>query len=141
MFMNSFFYRKKLCDEVAQAFPSLKPEEIQNLLPKKEVVSVLKIITHDGQTGKVYCTAKVPLFFQMYSSPRLHPTIFTLWHHPDLLYTFVTPSPVVSKLANGAHLMLPGVITANSPPNFHSYGKLQKGTPVAVVTDDNKVIS
>ncbi|XP_008209558.1 eukaryotic translation initiation factor 2D [Nasonia vitripennis] len=130
--------RKKLCDEVAQAFPSLKPEEIQNLLPKKEVVSVLKIITHDGQTGKVYCTAKVPLFFQMYSSPRLFPTIFTLWHHPDLLYTFVTPPPVVSKLANGAHLMLPGVITAESPPNYHSYGKLQKGTPVAVVTDDNK---
>ena len=123
---------------MAQAFPSLKPEEIQNLLPKKEPISVLKVITHSGQTGKVYCAAKVPLFFQFNSPPELFPTVFTLWHHPELLHIFITRSPVVPKLTGGANLMLPGVVT-DEPPNYHSYGKLQKGTPVSVVTDDNKV--
>lgn len=61
-----------------------------------------------------------------------------LWHHPELLYTFTTHSAVVSKLTSGANLMLPGVVT-DVPINFHSYGKLKKGTPVAIVTDNNKV--
>lgn len=124
---------------MARTFSSLKPEDIQNLLSKKESISVLKIITNNGQTGKVYCAAKVPLFFQFNSQGGLFPTVFTLWHHPELLYTFKTHSAVISKLASGANLMLPGVIT-DVPVNFYSYGKLQKGTPVAVITEDNKVI-
>ncbi|XP_014214728.1 eukaryotic translation initiation factor 2D [Copidosoma floridanum] len=128
--------RKKLCDMVAQVFPVLKHEEILCLLPKKEAVSVLKIIAHNGQTVKIFCTAKIPVFFQL-NSLELLPTVFTLWQHPHLLYTFVTQSSVVSKLTNGANLLLPGVIT-DKPPNFHSYGNLKKGHPVALVTDDNK---
>ncbi|XP_058805254.1 eukaryotic translation initiation factor 2D [Phymastichus coffea] len=130
--------RKKLCEEIAQAFPTLQSEEIQNLLPKKEAVSILKITTHCGHTGKVYCAAKVPLFFQFekISPPQLFPTVFTLWQHPTLFYTFVTRPLVVPKLAGGASLMLPGVVT-DHPPNYRSYGKLEKGVTVSVATNDN----
>ncbi|KAJ8679495.1 hypothetical protein QAD02_015282 [Eretmocerus hayati] len=129
--------RKKLCEEVASAFPSLTMEEIHDLLPKKEQVSALKIITHNGQMGRVYCANKIPLFFHFDSGPGLLPTVFTLWHHPQLLQSFITRSAVVPKLTNGANLMLPGVIT-DEPIKFHSYGKLAKNTPVSVVTEDNK---
>ncbi|XP_011494958.1 PREDICTED: eukaryotic translation initiation factor 2D [Ceratosolen solmsi marchali] len=128
--------RKKLCDEVGQNFPSLKNEEIKNLLPKKESVSILKIITHNAEMGKIYCNAKVPLFFQLNSQSELFPTLFTLWHHPNLLYSYTIKSPIVSKLANGANLMLPGVVVDNFS-NFHCYGKLKKGALVSIITDDN----
>jgi translation initiation factor 2D len=128
-----------LCDEVSQNFPSLQYEEIKTLLPKKESVSVLKIITYNGDVGKIYCNAKIPLFFQLNAQPELFPTLFTLWNHPNLLYSYIIRSPVISKLVNGANLMLPGVIIDGSP-NLYSYGKLQKGTPVSVITDDNQVI-
>ncbi|CAL7946438.1 unnamed protein product [Xylocopa violacea] len=130
--------RKKLCEEVLAAYPSLTEEETQWLIPKKEAISVMKIITHNGHTGKVYCVAKVPMFFQLGSlNQTLLPTIYTLWHHPNLLKAFTTHSPVISKLAAGADLMLPGVCI-KQPVTLYSFGKLQKGTPVSVNTEDNK---
>lgn len=117
----------------------LAEETAQSLIPKKEAISVMKIITHSGQSGKVYCSAKVPVFFQIESlNLTLLPTIYTLWQHPNLLKIFTTRLPVVSKLAGGADLMLPGVVI-QEPVTMYSFGKLQKGTPVSINTDDNKV--
>lgn len=99
----------------------------------------MKITTHGGELCKLYCVAKVPMFFHLdQPNLQLFPTIYTLWQHPDLLYYYTTYPPVVSKLANGAHLMLPGVVL-NGPTTIKSYGKLEKNTPVAINTDDNKV--
>ncbi|XP_076245735.1 eukaryotic translation initiation factor 2D [Calliopsis andreniformis] len=130
--------RKKLCQEISAAYPTLTEEAIQSLIPKKEAISVMKIITHSGQSGKVYCVARVPVFFQIESLDlALLPTIYTLWQYPDLLKVFTTCSPVVSKLIGGADLMLPGVVV-KEPVTLYSFGKLQKGTPVSINTDDNK---
>ncbi|KZC12822.1 PREDICTED: eukaryotic translation initiation factor 2D [Dufourea novaeangliae] len=130
--------RKKLCQEILTAYPTLTDDEIQSLIPKKEAISAMKIATHSGQLGKVYCVAKVPMFFQLdFLHLLLLPTIYTLWYHPNLLKVFTTKLPVVSKLAGGADLMLPGVIV-NEPVTLYTFGKLHKGTPVSVDTDDNK---
>ncbi|XP_034172121.1 eukaryotic translation initiation factor 2D isoform X2 [Osmia lignaria lignaria] len=130
--------RKKLCEEVLIAYPSLTEEEIQSLIPKKEAISVMKIVTHNGLYGKVYCTAKIPMFFQIDSlNDMLLPTIYTLWCHPNLLIAFTTYSAVILKLSGGADLMLPGVIV-KEPVTLYTFGKLKKGTPVSVNTKDNK---
>ncbi|XP_057324399.1 eukaryotic translation initiation factor 2D [Microplitis mediator] len=129
--------RKKLCEDVVSAFPSLTDSDVQNLLPKKEAISFMKVVTHSGEICKLYCVAKIPMFFQLdQSTIPLFPTIYTLWQHPNLLYTFKTHRSVIPKLASGASLMLPGVIL-DGPPTFRSYGKLEKNTPVSVITEDN----
>ncbi|XP_066588634.1 eukaryotic translation initiation factor 2D isoform X2 [Prorops nasuta] len=98
----------------------------------------MKVITHNGTIVRLYCVAKIPIFFSPNSpNPYLFPTIYTLWSHPDLLYCFTISSTLESKLASGADLMLPGIILPK-PTTFHSYGKMSKGTPVAVNTDENK---
>ncbi|KAG5327258.1 EIF2D factor, partial [Pseudoatta argentina] len=130
--------RKKLCEEVLAAYPSLSDEEIQSLLPKKEAISIMKIATYSGHVGKVYCVAKIPMFFQLdLHDTLLFPTIYTLWHHPYLLNTFTTHTPVISKLVGGADLMLPGLIL-KGPVTLYSFGKLPKGTPVSINTEENK---
>lgn len=99
----------------------------------------MKIVTHNGHLGKIYCVAKIPMFFELESLHQaLLPTIYTLWHHPNLLKTFTTYPPVISKLIGGADLMLPGVYL-KEPVTLYSFGKLQKGTPVSINTEDNKV--
>lgn len=119
------------------AYPSLSDEEIQSLLPKKESISIMKIVTYSGHVGKIYCVAKIPMFFQLDSYTLLFPTIYTLWHHPYLLNAFTTHTPVVSKLVSGADLMLPGLIL-KEPVTLYSFGKLSKGTPVLINTEENK---
>lgn len=130
--------RKKLCEEISAIYPTLTDEETQTLIPKKEAISVMKIVTHNGHLGKIYCVAKIPMFFELESLHQaLLPTIYTLWHHPNLLKTFTTYPPVISKLIGGADLMLPGVYM-KEPVTLYSFGKLQKGTPVSINTEDNK---
>lgn len=128
--------RKKLCEEVLSAYPSLV-QDIQMLLPKKESISIMKIVTHNGQIGKIYCVAKIPMFFQLDSYNMLFPTIYTLWHHPALINTFTIHPAVLSKLAGGADLMLPGLVL-KEPVTLYSFGKLPKGSPVSINTEDNK---
>ncbi|XP_043279132.1 eukaryotic translation initiation factor 2D [Venturia canescens] len=130
--------RKKLCEEILAAFPCLSDDQVQNLFPKKEAISSMKIITHNGQRGKLYCVAKTPMFFELEQvSTEYFPTIFTLWQHPNLLSNFTTVEPVVPKLSGGAHLMLPGVVI-DGPRTLWSYGKLPKGTRVYIDTEENK---
>ncbi|XP_046485190.1 eukaryotic translation initiation factor 2D [Neodiprion pinetum] len=127
--------RKKLYSEISATFPSLSDEQIQNILPKKEAVSSIKIMTHSGEIGKLFCASDVPMFFQLDSG--IYPTVYTLWQYPDLLHSFTTHHAVIQKLASGADLMLPGVVL-EGPPSLHAYGKLEKGFPVSVNTSDNK---
>ncbi|XP_043501124.1 eukaryotic translation initiation factor 2D [Polistes fuscatus] len=130
--------RKKLCEYVLSKYPSLTEEAVQTLLPKKESITVMRIVTHNGQLCKLYCVAKIPMFFQLeISLSMFFPTIYTLWYHPHLLYAFTMHIQVLPKLVEGADLMLPGLVV-KEPITFYSYGKLQKGTPVSVNTEENK---
>lgn len=134
-----FLFRKKLCEIVSAAYPTLSDEEIQLLLPKKQFINVIKITTHDGGIGSIYCVTGIPIFFQLDShSTMLFPTIYTLWRHPSLLHTFTTHKLVISKLAGGANLMLPGIIV-KEPITLYTFGKLAKGTLVSINTEENKV--
>lgn len=113
---------------------------MQNLLKKKDAISVMKVVTHNGNVVKVYCTAKIPMFLH-FDLPNLQgyfPTIYTLWQYPDLMYNFTTRSVVISKLSSGADLMIPGLVL-DGPATLYSFGKMKKGSPVSVNTDDNKV--
>ncbi|XP_034948785.1 eukaryotic translation initiation factor 2D [Chelonus insularis] len=130
--------RKKLYEDILAAYPVLTDNQVQQLIPKKEALSLIKIVAYSGETCKLYCVSKVPMFFQFdQTAPLLYPTIYTLWQYPDLLYSFKTHEAVIAKLVNGASLMLPGIIL-DGPPTLHSYGKLAKNTPVAVITEKNK---
>ncbi|KAL6427294.1 hypothetical protein ACFW04_008697 [Cataglyphis niger] len=128
--------RKKLCEEILAAYPSLL-EDIQSLLPKKESISLMKVVTHSGQISRIYCVAKTPMFFQLDSYNVLFPTIYTLWHHPCLINTFTMHSGVLAKLASGADLMLPGLVL-KEPVTLYSFGKLPKGSLVSIGTEENK---
>lgn len=134
------FHRRKMCEEILQAFPKLKEEEVQSLLKKKEAITVMKIVTHNGNVVKVYCTAKVPMFlyFDLPTFRGFLPTIYALWQHPDLMYSFTTRSMVIPKLSSGADLMIPGLVL-DGPATPYSFGKMKKGSPVCINTDDNKV--
>ncbi|XP_011339852.1 eukaryotic translation initiation factor 2D isoform X2 [Ooceraea biroi] len=132
--------RKKLWEQILVAYPTLSDDEIQSVLPKKESISIMKVVTHDGHTGMVYCVAKIPMFFHLYLDSDvtvLAPTIYTLWHHPRLLKAFTTRTPVVPKLMGGADLMLPGLVL-KEPMTLYTFGKLPKGTLVSVNTEENK---
>ncbi|KAG8245118.1 Eukaryotic translation initiation factor 2D [Homalodisca vitripennis] len=67
----------------------------------------------------------------------MYPTVYTLWHVPELLPTFTTHPQVLPVIARGADLMLPGVILPHGP-SLHAYGRLQRGERVAVNLSTNK---
>lgn len=127
--------RKKLRTELQSNFSSLSEDAINNILPSKEPVFLVKLVAHSGQLVILYCVQKLPVVFEI--EGVMYPTVFMLWHVPDLLYTFTTHPQVFSAIAGGADLMLPGVICKGTV-NIHSYGKLNKGERVAINLSDNK---
>jgi translation initiation factor 2D len=83
-------------------------------MPSKAAVSTVKILTHCGSYVNVFCiqsendSAPVPLFFEV---EKMHyPTVYFLWKHPQLVYTFTVWEPVLDYLRKGADLMLAGVV-------------------------------
>lgn len=127
--------RKKLRVELSEAFPSLTPDDLAALVPNKEDVVVIRMYCYKGESVLVYQVQKEPLFFVL--EKKMYPTVYLLWRHPNLLHTFTTHPPVISVLAGGADLMLPGIVTKGemSPK---SYGRFEKGFPVIVNTTENK---
>ncbi|KAH6988394.1 hypothetical protein EDB80DRAFT_730047 [Ilyonectria destructans] len=72
------------------------------------VGSVVYIGAHPGQDERI-------LWFQSGKNPRLIPTVYTLWHHPNLVPLLHTPEYVLEeKLKHGADLMIPGLVKANN---------------------------
>lgn len=75
------------------------------------------------------------LWFKLEHGPgadkRLYPTVYTLWHNPNLVPLLYTPEFVMGKLHGGADLMTPGL--ANEPP-FPQ--RAVKGAVVAVASVD-----
>ncbi|XP_064097631.1 eukaryotic translation initiation factor 2D-like [Macrobrachium nipponense] len=129
--------RKKVRAELAQTFPLLTSEDLTKLIPNKEDVTLTKMHCYKGENVYVYMVQKDPAFFNVEKEKMIYPTVYTLWKYPNLMHTFTTHTHVIDVLLGGADLMLPGIITRGemSP---RSYGKFEKGFPVAVNTVDNK---
>ncbi|XP_060787443.1 eukaryotic translation initiation factor 2D isoform X2 [Neoarius graeffei] len=102
--------RRKLRADVSAAFSSLSADDLNELIPNKEELNVVKIYAHKGDAVTLYVLHRNPVFFQL--EKQLYPTVYTLWRYPDLLPVFTTWPPVVQKLTGGADLMLPGVVVS-----------------------------
>uniref|UniRef100_A0A673LTV0 Eukaryotic translation initiation factor 2D n=1 Tax=Sinocyclocheilus rhinocerous TaxID=307959 RepID=A0A673LTV0_9TELE len=99
--------RRRLRSDVSAAFPSLSAEDLNELIPNKEELNIVKIYAHKGDAVILYVLHKNPIFFHL--EKRLFPSVYTLWRYPTMLPAFVTWPPVLQKLTGGADLMLPGV--------------------------------
>ncbi|KAF5004239.1 hypothetical protein FDECE_9268 [Fusarium decemcellulare] len=70
------------------------------------------------------------LWFQLGKNPKLIPTVYTLWHNPNIVPLLHTPDFVVEeKLTHGSDLMVPGLVKAQNA-KFDSRAKT--GSVVAV---------
>lgn len=77
----------------------------------REVQGIVYVGAHPGEDERV-------LWFKVEhgagADKRLYPTVYTLWHNPNLVPLVHTPEMVMKKLHGGADLMTPGL--ANAPP-------------------------
>ncbi|KAJ1553220.1 Eukaryotic translation initiation factor 2D, partial [Nowakowskiella sp. JEL0078] len=73
--------------------------------------SIKKVVLHSSEICEIIVCHSLPLFFSIPDlNIRLYPTVYSMWKHPELLrLNFETNSTVLSKIANGADLMVPGV--------------------------------
>ncbi|KAM5350131.1 hypothetical protein ACJ41O_006636 [Fusarium nematophilum] len=92
--------------------------------PDSALVSgTIYVGAHPGQEERI-------LWFQSGKSPRLIPTVYTLWHNPNILPLLHTPDFVVEeKLRHGSDLMIPGLIKAQ---NAKWDSRARTGSVVAV---------
>lgn len=95
--------------------------------------STVKIITYGEQQVTVYIADKRPMIFEL--DDKLYPTLYALWLSPKIVPYICTHPQVLPKLANGADLMLPGVVKEGS--DLKSFGRFQKGDIVAVNLTSN----
>ncbi|CAH3015379.1 unnamed protein product [Porites evermanni] len=126
--------RRKLRSDVSNSFPSLSLDEISELIPNKEEISVMRVMTHSGQNITVFCLSGEPIFFEV--EKRVIPTVYTLWKFPDLLLSFTTWPPVLEKLKGGADLMLPGVVVPSE--GVSALGRFEKGAICSVCLNENR---
>lgn len=106
------------------------------ILPSKDTVFQLKVLAHTGEVVLIYSAQKLPIVFEI--EKVMYPTVYMLWHKPDLLYTFTTHPQVFPVITRGADLMLPGVVLPNNDGGLHAYGRLNKGERVAVNLTSNR---
>lgn len=106
------------------------------ILPSKDTVFQLKVLAHTGEVVIIYSAQKLPIVFEI--EKVMYPTVYMLWHKPDLLNTFTTHPQVFPVITRGADLMLPGVVLPNNDGGLHAYGRLKKGERVAVNLTSNR---
>ncbi|KAG9013733.1 hypothetical protein FRB94_001295 [Tulasnella sp. JGI-2019a] len=121
--------RRKLRAQIVQDFNIQPPEDGDLLVP--EGLHSAKFITSSDENGTVYIDPSTsdPLWFSIGKSTGLIPTVYTLWKRP-LLVCISTPAAAIEKIAGGADLMIPGVVSI-TPPDVH-LPKLPKDALVSV---------
>ncbi|KAJ3165813.1 Eukaryotic translation initiation factor 2D [Irineochytrium annulatum] len=103
--------RKKLRSEILAAFPLLTEDTLNaHLIPSKEEVTSVKLLTHGQLPGVMYVVGNLPLFFRIGVDGALTPTVYALWRVPDMVARLSTHGVVMKRVFDGADLMLPGVI-------------------------------
>ena len=137
--------KKKFKAEIRKRFPYFTDPDVDqdllnDLMPNKEELMVTKVETYGGDHVLLYQKQKnVVLFFELEKDKLIFPTLYTLWQCPSLLMTMSTYSPVVQKMANGADLMLPGIVV-NESLGMKAYcdGKIKKDDIMSVNLVNNK---
>ena len=59
------YIRRKLKQYVQEQFGSLSQDDISKLLPNKEEMTVMKILTHGETLVTCYCLKKNPILFEI----------------------------------------------------------------------------
>lgn len=129
--------KKKIRQKISSQFPNLSEENLNKIASTKDSFMNIKIITHSGDLVTIYSVDKRPMFFEIDDKNKLYPTVYALWLVPDLCALFTTHANVFPKLANGADLMLPGVVRQEGT-DLRSWGRHEKGDVVAVNLTSNK---
>ncbi|TRY72572.1 hypothetical protein TCAL_00197 [Tigriopus californicus] len=131
--------KKKFKAELRKKFPLLTEERLNELLPTKDEVVLSKIYTFNGDSVLVYTHQKNPLFFELEKDKVIFPTVYTLWKYPDLLPSFPTWPLVLPKIANGADLMIPGIVVDyERGDKAYLNGKLKRDDAVYVNLTNNR---
>lgn len=125
---------KKLKTRLSQQFKSLSESELILLLPSKASFQAVKIITHAEDQVTIHTVDKRPMFFEL--QDRLFPTVYSCWLVPSIVFHFTTHPPVLPKLANGANLMMPGIVKEGG--DLKSFGRFQRDQVVAVNLTSNR---
>ncbi|CAG8497171.1 330_t:CDS:10 [Acaulospora colombiana] len=105
--------RRKFREELIRRYPTLEngeSEENKSIVP--EHVEKANVKTHNGYTGVLYVDeSKHPLWIRLDKDKNefLVPSVYTLWRNPSILPKIPTFPAVISKLENGANLMIPGI--------------------------------
>lgn len=127
---------KKVKQRIGEQFKTLSEVQLTNLFPTKAQVVAIKIITNLDAQITVYCVDKKPMFFET-DDKILYPTLYAVWQSSEeFLPNFTTHPPVLQKLANGADLMLPGIVKEGN--DRKSFGRFRKDQIVAVNLTSNK---
>lgn len=125
--------KNKLKTKLSQQYKSLTDSDLSQLFPSKASFHAVKVMTHTEQLVTVYTVDKRPMFFEF--QDRLHPTLYSLWQIPSMVPFFTTHAQVLPKLANGANLMMPGVVKEGT--DLKSFGRFQRDQIVAVNLTSN----
>lgn len=80
---------------------------MDSIFPKNADIFQIKAKTYKGEFCSIYKVGGDPLLFETENN-ELFPTVYLLWN-TSFLKCVGTPSPVLSKLQNGADLMVPGM--------------------------------
>lgn len=125
--------KNKLKTKLTKQFKSLTESDLSQLFPSKSSFHAVRVLTHGEQQVTIYTVDKRPMFFDFMD--RLHPTVYSLWLIPTMVPYFTTHAQVLPKLANGAHLMMPGVVKEGS--DLKSWGRFERDQIVAVNLTSN----
>ncbi|XP_055534280.1 eukaryotic translation initiation factor 2D [Wyeomyia smithii] len=126
--------RKRLKLRVQTQFNAADSPSLAELFGNKCKVCVVKIVTYNETPVTVFTSDKRPVFFEL--EEKLIPTVYTLWSCVDIVPYFTTHPAVLPKLANGADLMIPGVVRGGS--DMKSWGNYRKNDVVAVNLTSNR---
>ncbi|XP_073994486.1 eukaryotic translation initiation factor 2D isoform X2 [Rhodnius prolixus] len=126
--------RKRLYATILKSFVQLSDTELQTVLPHKESINQAKIHTTQGESIYVYLCNGLPLILDV--NNRIVPTIYFLWYFPNLLHGFKVSYFVIEKLAQGADLMVPGILKNDS--GAAPYGQVECNELASIHPLDNK---
>ena len=74
---SPFDCRKKLRTEIGKNYPRLAADELKEIIPNKEEMTVHKIETHSGDHVLVYFLQKNPIFYEIFKT--IYPTGIVLY--------------------------------------------------------------
>ncbi|CAM9725777.1 unnamed protein product, partial [Discosporangium mesarthrocarpum] len=104
---------KRIKIDILAALPSLTREVLDELIPNKDGIEVVKLASK--ALVYIHVPTKTPLFFDADGRGNIYPTVYALWATAGTGSSACCPSlvvhaPVSKFVLNGADIMLPGVV-------------------------------